>query len=61
VLPPTTAGRGVGLFYHEFKHNTDNHWADAVFSKYPIEKETPNGVGVEIDVNGRKVVALISR
>lgn len=47
----------LGYFYHEFKHNTDNHWADAVFSKYPFGKETPNGVGVEIDVNGRKVVA----
>ncbi len=47
----------LGYFYHEFKHNTADHWADAVFSKYPIGKETPNGVGVEIDVNGRKVVA----
>lgn len=47
----------LGYFYHEFKHNTDNHWADAMFSKYPFGKETPNGVGVEIDVNGRKVVA----
>jgi endonuclease/exonuclease/phosphatase family metal-dependent hydrolase len=46
----------LGYYYHEFKHNTENHWADAVFSKYPIGKETPNGVGVEIDVNGRKVV-----
>src|SRR5262249_45947506 len=49
--------KALGYYYHEFKHNTDNHWADAVFSKYPIGKETPNGVGVEIDVNGRKVVA----
>jgi exodeoxyribonuclease-3 len=47
----------LGYHFHEFKHNTDNHWADVVFSKYPIGKETPNGVGVEIDVNGRKVVA----
>jgi hypothetical protein len=31
--------------------------ADVVFSKYPIGKETPNGVGVAIDANGRKVVA----
>lgn len=46
----------LGYHYHEFKHNTDNHWADAVFSRFPFGKETPNGVGVEIDVNGRKVV-----
>lgn len=47
----------MGYYFHEFKHNTDNHWADAVISKYPFIKETPNGTGVEIDVNGRKVVA----
>jgi endonuclease/exonuclease/phosphatase family metal-dependent hydrolase len=46
----------LGYNYHEFKHNTDNHWADAIFTKYPIGKETPNGVGVELDVNGHKVV-----
>ncbi len=47
----------LGYNFHEFKHNTDNHWADVVFSRYPIGSETPNGVGVEIDVDGRKVVA----
>ncbi len=47
----------LGYFYHELKHNTENHWADAIISKYPFGKETPNGVGVEIDVNGAKVVA----
>jgi exodeoxyribonuclease III len=49
--------KALGYNFHEFKHNTENHWADVVFSKYPIGKETPNGVGVEIDVNGKKVVA----
>jgi endonuclease/exonuclease/phosphatase family metal-dependent hydrolase len=49
--------KALGYNFHEFKHNNENHWADAVFSKYPIGKETPNGVGVEIDVNGKKVVA----
>jgi exodeoxyribonuclease III len=47
----------LGYHYHEFRKNTETHWADAMFSRYPIGKETPNGVGVEIDVNGRKVVA----
>lgn len=47
----------LGFHYHEFKHNTANHWADAVFSRYPIGRETPNGTGVEIDLDGRKVVA----
>ncbi|MDP1702770.1 MAG: endonuclease/exonuclease/phosphatase family protein [Aestuariivirga sp.] len=47
----------LGYHYHEFEHNTDNHWADAVISRFPFGKETPNGVGVEIDMNGRKVVA----
>ena len=47
----------LGFYYHEFKHNTHVHWADAILSKYPFGAETPSGAGVEIDVNGRKVVA----
>jgi exodeoxyribonuclease III len=49
--------KALGYYCHELKHNTENHWADAIISKYPFGKETPNGVGVEIDVNGRKIVA----
>ena len=49
--------KALGYYHHELKHNTENHWADAIISKYPFGKETPNGVGVEIDVNGRKIVA----
>ena len=47
----------LGYNYHEFAHNTVAHWADAVISKYPFGKETPNGNGVEINVNGKIVVA----
>lgn len=47
----------LGYYYHDFKHNTDTHWADAILSKYPFGNETPSGAGVEINVNGRKVVA----
>lgn len=47
----------LGYYYHEFKHNTDVHWADAILSKYPFGDETPNGTGVAIDVNGHKVIA----
>jgi exodeoxyribonuclease III len=53
----TDIAAALGYHYHEFRHNTETHWADAVFSRFPIGKETPNGTGVEIDVNGRKVVA----
>jgi endonuclease/exonuclease/phosphatase family metal-dependent hydrolase len=47
----------LGYNVHEFSHNTVAHWADAVISKYPFGKETPNGNGVEINVNGKIVVA----
>ena len=47
----------LGYQFHEFKHNTENHWADGVLSKFPLGAETKNGTGVEIDVNGRKVIA----
>jgi exodeoxyribonuclease III len=30
-------------------------WANAVISRYPIKRATPNDAGVEIDVNGRSV------
>ncbi|MDI9409144.1 MAG: endonuclease/exonuclease/phosphatase family protein [Candidatus Pacebacteria bacterium] len=46
----------LGYYYHEFKHNQPHHWADILFSKYPIGKETPNGSGVEIMVGGDKIV-----
>jgi exodeoxyribonuclease III len=48
--------KALGLNFHEFKHNTENHWADAVLTKYEIGKETPNGAGVELNVEGKKVV-----
>jgi exodeoxyribonuclease III len=47
----------LGFYYYDLRRNTANHWADAVFSRYPIGKPTPNGVGVEINVNGAKIVA----
>jgi exodeoxyribonuclease III len=47
----------LGFYYYEFRRNTENHWADAVFSRYPIGKPTPNGVGIEINFNGAKIVA----
>lgn len=50
-------GAALGYYVHEFRHNTDVHWADAILSKYPFGAETPGGNGVEINVNGRKVVA----
>jgi len=40
--------------YAQVKVN-DALWANAVISRYPIGKATPNDLGVEIDVNGRKV------
>jgi exodeoxyribonuclease III len=48
--------KAIGYNFHEFKHNTENHWADVVFSKYEFGKETPNGAGVELNVDGKKVV-----
>ncbi|MBG1231686.1 endonuclease/exonuclease/phosphatase family protein [Aestuariivirga litoralis] len=48
--------KALGYHVHEFKHGTENHWADAVITKYEIGKETPNGVGVELKVDGKKVV-----
>lgn len=48
--------KALGYSFHEFKHNTETHWADAVISKYPFGKETPNGTGVEVNVDGKIIV-----
>lgn len=48
--------KALGYNFHEFKHATENHWADAILTRYAIGKETPNGAGVELNVDGKKVV-----
>lgn len=46
-------------FYDADKKRTGDHpaiWANAILSKYPIEKGTPLGLGAEINLNnGRKI------
>lgn len=45
------------LGYHYYDQSKSNValWANAVLSRYPIGKATSNDLGVEIDVEGRKV------
>jgi endonuclease/exonuclease/phosphatase family metal-dependent hydrolase len=54
----SVAGRlAAALGFHHYDQTRENGalWANAVISRYPIGKATPNDLGVEIDVNGRKV------
>lgn len=59
--PPTgesVAGKlaaALGFHHYDQVKVNDALWANAVISRYPIGKATPNDLGVEIDVNGRRV------
>ena len=45
----------LGYHYYDQTKQNDALWANAILSRYPIGKATPNDTGVEIDVDGRKV------
>jgi exodeoxyribonuclease-3 len=47
----------AALGYHAYDQTKQNDalWANAILSRYPIGKPTPNDTGVEIMVDGRKV------
>uniref|UniRef100_UPI0035B0E467 endonuclease/exonuclease/phosphatase family protein n=1 Tax=Aestuariivirga sp. TaxID=2650926 RepID=UPI0035B0E467 len=64
VCPPVgesvAAKMAAALGYHYYDQTKQNDalWANAILSRYPIGKATPNDTGVEIDVDGRKVHAF---
>jgi exodeoxyribonuclease III len=45
----------LGLHFYDQTATNDALWANAILSRYPIGKATPNDLGVEINVDGRKV------
>lgn len=50
--------KALGFFYYEQTKANPALWANAILSRHPIGKATANDLGVEIDVNGRKVHAF---
>ena len=48
----------LGFYVYEQKAENSALWAGAIISRYPIGKATKNDLGVEIDINGRKVHAF---
>jgi hypothetical protein len=48
----------LGYHYYDQTQQNDALWANAILSRYPIGKATPNDTGVEIEVDGRKVHAF---
>ena len=53
VAPKLAAA--LGYHYYDQTKQNDALWANAILSRYPIGKATPNDTGVEIMVEGRKV------
>lgn len=48
----------LGYHYYDQAKNNAALWANAVLSRYPIGRATTNDLGVEIDVQGRKVAVF---
>ncbi|MDH4442726.1 MAG: endonuclease/exonuclease/phosphatase family protein [Rhizobium sp.] len=48
----------LGYFFYDQGQQNAALWANAILSRYPTGKATPHDLGVEIDVNGRKVYAF---
>lgn len=45
----------LGFYYHEQASNYEVAWSSAILSRYPIGDDTPNDLGVRIDVAGHPV------
>jgi endonuclease/exonuclease/phosphatase family metal-dependent hydrolase len=48
----------LGFHHYDQTKESEALWANAVISRYPIKGATPNDLGVEVDVNGRRVFAF---
>ncbi|WP_421759333.1 endonuclease/exonuclease/phosphatase family protein [Devosia sp.] len=45
----------LGYYYVDQTATNDALWANAILSRFPIGPMTPNGLGVSVEVEGRKV------
>jgi endonuclease/exonuclease/phosphatase family metal-dependent hydrolase len=48
--------RELGYHHYHQRASNDALWANAILSRYPIVGASPNDLGVQVDVAGRKVV-----
>lgn len=51
-------GDAMGMHLYEQSYNPRVTWANAVLSRFPLVKGTPNDTGVIIDVDGRRVAVF---
>ncbi|MCA3556288.1 endonuclease/exonuclease/phosphatase family protein [Aestuariivirga sp.] len=56
VAPKLAAA--LGYHYYDQTRQNDALWSNAILSRYPIGKATPNDTGVEIMIDGRRVHAF---
>jgi endonuclease/exonuclease/phosphatase family metal-dependent hydrolase len=48
----------LGFHHYDQTRQNDALWSNAILSRYPIGEPTPHGLGVSIDVAGRRVWAF---
>lgn len=56
VAPALAAA--LGMQAHEQQGDENVVWANAILSRYPILGPTPNGLGVIVDVDGRRIAVF---
>ncbi len=58
---PSAAGDiAKALGYHVYEQQQENEalWANAIISKYPVIRSTPNDLGVVFDMGGREIALM---
>ncbi|MCV3766407.1 endonuclease/exonuclease/phosphatase family protein [Rhizobium sp. TRM95796] len=49
--------KALGYYYYDQSANNPAIWANAILSRYPIGKATKNDLGVEIVIEGKRIMA----
>ncbi|MDH6266616.1 exodeoxyribonuclease-3 [Rhizobium sp. SG_E_25_P2] len=49
--------KALGYYYYDQSATNPALWANAILSRYPIGKATKNDLGVEIMINGKRIMA----
>lgn len=58
---PSVAGdiaKALGYHFYEQQQVNEALWANAIISKYPVKRGTPNDLGIVFDAGGREVALM---
>jgi endonuclease/exonuclease/phosphatase family metal-dependent hydrolase len=64
ICPPAGPGaarkiaKALGYYVYEQQQENEALWANAILSKFPVKRSTPNDLGVVLDAGGREIAIL---